>query len=136
MQSGPLPESDYVFTARLDPAQAGVDQANKRGDVSVNDAEQGIQFLPVGGNGPVFPQWARCACGWSQGGRCTTGRVLPAQFAQGLQPRLHRGRQDPRRAGLLRRVVAVRAEGGRANLVLRVKYPFPDMPTLGATRTP
>ncbi|GAA3671143.1 hypothetical protein GCM10022224_039220 [Nonomuraea antimicrobica] len=54
---GPLPEGLYSFFTHVDPKQNSVEAANKRGDHAASNHEEGIQYLPIGGNGPVFPDW-------------------------------------------------------------------------------
>jgi hypothetical protein len=61
---GPVPEGTYKFLARIDPLQSSVSDANKReaiatrdGALSITNSEEGIQFLPIGGNGPVYSNW-------------------------------------------------------------------------------
>jgi hypothetical protein len=55
--SGPLPEGLYVFFTHIDPLQNSVEVANRRGDDAISNRADGIQFLPVGGNGPTRPEW-------------------------------------------------------------------------------
>lgn len=62
--SGPVPEGRYVFLAKFDPLQNTVEKANallkegdKPGKGPFGNFRQGIQRLPVGGNGPVNVQW-------------------------------------------------------------------------------
>jgi hypothetical protein len=61
--NGPVPEGLYRFLAKLDPKQSSVQLANdalpKEGgpDGLISNTRQGIQYLPVGGNGNVFWNW-------------------------------------------------------------------------------
>lgn len=64
--NGPVPEGIYRFSARLDPLQSTVDQANAAlpkepgPDGPISNTRQGIQFLPIGGNPAsplVYPNW-------------------------------------------------------------------------------
>lgn len=55
--SGPIPEGVYRFKAQFDPLQHTVAQANAMGDKSVTNGRDGLQVLPMGGNGPTQPQW-------------------------------------------------------------------------------
>jgi hypothetical protein len=54
---GPLPEGTYELSASIDPRQASVHLANALGDESTANTRDGIQFLRVGGNGPVDRSW-------------------------------------------------------------------------------
>jgi hypothetical protein len=58
---GPVPEGTYRLLARLDPKQDSVAAANRvearRTAESITNLNDGVQFLPVGGNGPVYPSW-------------------------------------------------------------------------------
>jgi hypothetical protein len=54
---GPLPEGLYSLSSGVDPKQASVEAANARGELSITNTEDGIQFLRVGGNGPVDTNW-------------------------------------------------------------------------------
>lgn len=55
--TGPIPEGVYRFKAQFDPLQSTISQANAMGDMSVSNTREGLQVLPVGGNGSTQPQW-------------------------------------------------------------------------------
>ncbi len=58
---GPVPEGTYRLRARLDPKQDSVAAANRvdarRTAESITNPNEGVQFLPVGGTGPVYTNW-------------------------------------------------------------------------------
>jgi hypothetical protein len=54
---GPLPEGLYTLRAAVDPGRASVEAANRRGDKSTSNTDEGIQFLRIGGQGIVDIDW-------------------------------------------------------------------------------
>ncbi|MGW2215912.1 hypothetical protein ACWCSD_13065 [Nonomuraea sp. NPDC001684] len=133
---GPLPEGLYTFLTHVDPRQNSVEAANQRGDKAVSNPGEGIQFLPVGGNGPVFPDWGTFRV-----------RLTPIQgnmYGRGgfYLHNSHKGYSH----GCVE--VGVNADGldffsgllayagsqpRKAKLVLRVRYSYPEQGTLGRT---
>lgn len=49
---GPIPEGVFELDVSIDSAQATVEQANRLGPKALDRVSPGIQFLPVGPNGP------------------------------------------------------------------------------------
>lgn len=135
--AGPLPEADYTFTARVDAAQGSVEQANKRGAKALDNWEQGIQFLPIGGNGPVYRAWGTLRVRLTPRGP-THGRG--GFFLHNSHKGFSHGCIEVGKTldgvDFFATLLQYAAQGGRANLTVRVKYPYPDMSTLGATLTP
>ncbi|GAA4489077.1 hypothetical protein GCM10023094_50040 [Rhodococcus olei] len=54
---GPLPEGLFALRAAVSPGQASVEAANRRGDNSTSNTEEGVQFLRIGGQGIVDINW-------------------------------------------------------------------------------
>jgi len=135
---GPLPEATYTLSASIDRQQATVQMANDMGERSITNGREGIQFLRIGGNGPVDVPWGTMrvklspkgdVCGrsgfylhnshkgYSHGcievGASTTG----ADFFTALQG-------------------YVMEAGHHSQLTVQVKYSFPEQTTAGATYRP
>ncbi|WP_194908870.1 hypothetical protein [Catenulispora rubra] len=132
--AGPLPETKYVFVARLDAAQNSVEAANKRGQQAIDNHERGIQFLRIGGNGPVDTNWGTMRVRLEPLGP-TYGRDgfflhnSHKGFSHGC---IEIGRTLDGR-DFFDTLLLYAHEQGKANLVVQVKYPYPKMSTRGDT---
>ncbi|GAA3621546.1 hypothetical protein GCM10022419_129010 [Nonomuraea rosea] len=133
---GPLPEGLYSFFTHLDPRQSSLDAANKRGDKAISNQEEGIQFLPIGGNGPVYPDWGtfRVRLTPVQGNMFGRGGFYLHNSHKGYS---HGCIEVGADAGGLDFFTSLLTYAGsqprKAKLVLRVKYSYPEQFTAGRT---
>ncbi|UBU14032.1 DUF2778 domain-containing protein [Nonomuraea gerenzanensis] len=134
---GPLPEGLYSFLTHVNPRQSSVEAANKREDALTNK-EEGIEFLPVGGNGPVDTNWG-------------TMRVRLTPLSGNMYGRggfylhnSHKGHSmgcvevGPSTDGLdffSALLIHAGSPSRKPRMTLRVKYSFPEQTTLGKTLT-
>ncbi|MFR9781034.1 hypothetical protein ACL02O_34000 [Micromonospora sp. MS34] len=136
---GPVPEGLYTFFTHVNPRQNSVQAANLRGDGAISNTEEGIEFLPIGGNGPVRPEWG-------------TFRVRLTPVRGNMHGRggfyLHNSRKGFSHGCI---EVGKTADGDdffafllaysgektrRPKLTLRVKYSYPEQLTRGSTAAP
>ncbi|MFC5828278.1 hypothetical protein [Nonomuraea insulae] len=135
---GPLPEGLYTFLTHVDPRQNSVAAANKLGDRAVtNNYREGIQFLPMDGDKPKYPDWGTMRVrltqvrgatygrggfflhnsrkGYSHGCIEIGGTIDDVDFFSALL--IHAGSPDR-----------------KPKLTLLVKYSYPDQSTSGKTK--
>lgn len=145
--AGPVPEALYTLVARLNPLQDSVIKANARdtktlrdGKESINNTEQGIEFLPVGGNGPVYPQWGTYRVRIEpKAGEPVFGRGgfylhnSHKCFSHGC---IEVGASVDQTTDFFTSLIRHANEGGKTPLTFRVKYAFPEQTTIGNTCPP
>ncbi|MGP3954042.1 hypothetical protein [Streptomyces sp. 7N604] len=136
---GPVPEGLYTFFTHVNPRQNSVQAANLRGDKAIDNTEDGIEFLPIGGNGPVRPEWG-------------TFRVRLTPVRGNMHGRsgfyLHNSRKGYSHGcveigktsegdDFFALLLTLSAEKTRKpKLTLRVKYSYPQQLTRGNTAAP
>lgn len=145
-EDGPVPEGAYRFSARLDPLQSTVAQANTAlpkepgTDGPISNTRQGIQFLPIGGNGLVYPNWG------SMRVRLEPTTTMPAQRTGGFY--LHNSAKgythgcvevgksvEAARSDFFTLLVEyATSSASKTFLTLKVKYRTPDTSTRGNTK--
>src|SRR5262249_15593152 len=142
---GPVPEGMYRFFAKLDPLQSSVAQANAAlpnepgANGPISNTRQGIQFLPIGGDGLLFTDWG------SMRVRIEPTTTLPAQRSGGFY--LHNsakgfthgcvevGRSvDEARSDFFSLLVEyATSPASKTFITLKVKYRTPETSTAGNT---
>jgi hypothetical protein len=144
---GPVPEGKYRFLAQIDPLQGSVDQANKllaEGDAPgkgpFHNFRQGIQFLPIGGNGPVNPAWGTMRVRLEPLARTkvpTRGGFYLHNSHKGYTSGcIEMGRTDKVQdffSALLEYAISPQAKS-KPYLILKVSYRDADTSTLGNTK--
>jgi hypothetical protein len=134
---GPLPEGLYTLTSSVDPKQASVEAANARGEDSLKNVGEGIQFLRIGGNGPVDPQWGtlRVRLTPRQGNMYGRGGFYLHNSHKGFSHGCIEVGKSPEGVDFFSSLLSYASEPGRrSQLMLRVKYADQFQSTLGKTQ--
>jgi hypothetical protein len=141
---GPVPEGTYKFLARIDPLQSSVSDANKReatatrdGALSITNMDEGIQFLPVGGNGPVYSNWGtmRVRLAPVRGNMFSRSGFYLHNSHKGFSHGCIEVGSGPTSADFFSTLVlyALASTRSQAVLAFGVQYTYPDQTTLGDT---
>lgn len=133
---GPLPEGVYSLRAAVDPGQASVEAANKRGDKSTSNTEEGIQFLRIGGQGIVDIEWGtmRVRLNPLQGNFFERGGFYIHNSRKGHSQGCVEVAPSGDGVDFFTALLAYAHEPKKKPyLKLRVKYSYPSQSTVGAT---
>lgn len=134
---GPLPEGIYSFVASIDSKQASVETANARGEQATLNHEEGIQFLRVGGNGPVDPQWGtlRVRLTPQRGNMHGRGGFYLHNSHKGFSHGCTEVGSSPDGVDFFPALLGyVRQRSHKPTLTIEVKYSHPEQSTLGRTQ--
>jgi hypothetical protein len=134
---GPLPEGIYSLVASIDSKQASVEAANARGEKSIKNHEEGIQFLRIGGAGPVDRQWGtlRVRLTPQRGNMHSRGGFYLHNSHKGFSHGCIEVGSSPDGVDFFSALLGyVRQRSHKATLTLEVKYSHPEQSTLGRTK--
>jgi hypothetical protein len=136
---GPLPEGTYSLLAAIDKQQANVQMANAMGEQSISNRRDGIQFLRIGGNGPVDAPWGtmRVQLNPVKGDMCKRSGFYLHNSHKGFSHGCIEVGASTTGADFFTALQGYVMEAGHySQLTVRVKYSFPEQTTVGATYRP
>lgn len=134
---GPVPEGLYILQASLDDAQRTLESANRLGDAAFSNTRQGVQCLPVGGNGPVSPSWGtfRVRIEMVKGESFKRGGFYLHNSRKGYSHGCIEVGSSSRHEDFFSSLSVYAQDPQRKRqLSLRVRYAFPDQSTFGSTK--